>query len=388
MEKLMGKTELRDFLGECQNQIRRALPLLFHGTNFLFNLFKFLMMKQRTLTNILALCGIYFFPGISSSSSSSDHLSEVYHLSGEPDYRFVTLRWQYPKHVPTLNGFQVRYCELQAWGPNRCRTKMIEASAGMQETIQSSPYYTYSIIINGLRMATNYTFEVQPMETRRVRYFMDNKVNHLSRRIIIPTKGYNMGTSFTLHFSLQFLGMKRHLLKIFSSRKSNIHYFSTFTSKKILTVSHQCFRIFSSFGIETLFIESIFENSNPIFVRTSPILISASAISYNSICRRRISDGRSILTEESPSPSCASAPIFENYENSLRDSLGSVADFSEALYDENDREEADANEVYNSWRSGACNSAIQEACNIYTISNNIRNTTTISIDQQNSQSEA
>ncbi|RZF35779.1 hypothetical protein LSTR_LSTR012077 [Laodelphax striatellus] len=403
-----------------------------------------------------------------------DQEEEVYHLSGEPDYRFVTLRWQYPKHVPTLNGFQVRYCELQAWGPNRCRTKMIEASAGMQETIQSSPYYTYSIIINGLRMATNYTFEVQPMETRRVRYFMDNKVNHLSRRIIIPTKGFSAKASLCLpdvsevevatgpYFGgriavetggdgedcavsgdgsspreVYTLRIQHKLCGSYVNRTAVTTFILVQENLPILTHSTRRFLVLCTFQPETLTVRAGLNlpstsldgevmpssDSPPSMnemigneVQASPLQLLQEDLSgraFNEESEAQLvvvtvvvlammvaigltiwwfiptaSAGRSILSEESPSPSCASAPIFENYENSLRDSLGSVADFSEALYDENDREEADANEVYNSWRSGACNSAIQEACNIYTISNNIRNTTTISIDQQNSQSEA
>lgn len=50
--------------------------------------------------------------------------AEIYHLEGEGDYRFATLHWQYPTQLAGLNGFQVNYCEMQAWGPNRCRTKV------------------------------------------------------------------------------------------------------------------------------------------------------------------------------------------------------------------------------------------------------------------------
>jgi len=51
-------------------------------------------------------------------------ISEVLHLSAEPDFRDVTLRWEYDRHAPKLYGFHVHYCELQAWGPNRCRFKV------------------------------------------------------------------------------------------------------------------------------------------------------------------------------------------------------------------------------------------------------------------------
>lgn len=52
---------------------------------------------------------------------------EVLHLIGEPDFRDVRLRWEYGNDVedePKLLAFQVHYCELQAWGQYRCRTKV------------------------------------------------------------------------------------------------------------------------------------------------------------------------------------------------------------------------------------------------------------------------
>jgi hypothetical protein len=49
---------------------------------------------------------------------------EVLHLSAEPDFRDVTLRWEYERQSPKIYGFHVHYCELQAWGPHRCRSKV------------------------------------------------------------------------------------------------------------------------------------------------------------------------------------------------------------------------------------------------------------------------
>lgn len=53
-------------------------------------------------------------------------ITEVLHLIGEPDFRDVILRWEFGEDDkrPRLLGFQVNYCELQAWGPHRCRTKV------------------------------------------------------------------------------------------------------------------------------------------------------------------------------------------------------------------------------------------------------------------------
>lgn len=64
---------------------------------------------------------------------------------------------------------------------------MIDDSSGIEQEILSPHYKKFSVIVNGLRMATNYSFEVRPMESRRIRYYMDSKM--LSRRIIVPTKG-------------------------------------------------------------------------------------------------------------------------------------------------------------------------------------------------------
>lgn len=51
--------------------------------------------------------------------------TEILQLRAEPDFRAVNLSWEYPKHGTNFYGFQIHYCELQAWGPNRCRTKVI-----------------------------------------------------------------------------------------------------------------------------------------------------------------------------------------------------------------------------------------------------------------------
>lgn len=66
---------------------------------------------------------------------------------------------------------------------------MIDDSSGIlhKTTDSEAQYKTFSIVISGLRMATNYSFEVRPMESRPTRFFMDSKT--LSRRIIVPTKG-------------------------------------------------------------------------------------------------------------------------------------------------------------------------------------------------------
>lgn len=85
----------------------------------------------------------------------------------------------------------------------------------------------------------------------------------------------------------------------------------------------------------------------------------------------------------------SSASIFDNYENSLRDSLGSVTDFGVTFDDRHNDSgshgEEEEEEEENVWREGVCNNAIvQQACNIFTISNE----RPVIIVENNSHSEA
>ncbi|XP_053613602.1 uncharacterized protein LOC128677039 [Plodia interpunctella] len=129
---------------------------------------------------------------------------EVLHLIGEPDFRDVRLRWEYgqlDEDQPRPLAFQVHYCELQAWGQYRCRTKVIDdleeekSSRGAPEasttTMQPSGRRgrMYSARITGLRMATTYSFEVRPVK-RDARDLADpNSIG--SKIIIVPTKGFS-----------------------------------------------------------------------------------------------------------------------------------------------------------------------------------------------------
>ncbi|KAG8271597.1 hypothetical protein J6590_059073 [Homalodisca vitripennis] len=127
--------------------------------------------------------------------------NEIYQLHGEADYRFVTLHWQYPSQLAGLHSFQINYCELQAWGPNRCRTKYLEATSGVPN-MGDPEFRAYSIIVSGLRMATNYSFEVLPRESRRTRFYMQSYQRWVpdpsARRIVIPTKGFSARASLCL----------------------------------------------------------------------------------------------------------------------------------------------------------------------------------------------
>ncbi|CAG4944255.1 unnamed protein product [Colias eurytheme] len=129
---------------------------------------------------------------------------EVLHLIGEPDFRDVRLRWEYgdaEEDPKKLLAFQVHYCELQAWGQYRCRTKVIESfeedkkGRVIEPTTTLKPNVTgrrgrvYTTYITGLRMATTYSFEVRPVR-RDARELADPQ-SIGSKIIIVPTKGFS-----------------------------------------------------------------------------------------------------------------------------------------------------------------------------------------------------
>ncbi|XP_041970044.1 uncharacterized protein LOC121726657 [Aricia agestis] len=130
---------------------------------------------------------------------------EVLHLIGEPDFRDVRLRWEYGKSEgedpKKLLAFQVHYCELQAWGQYRCRTKVVdtfeEEWSGRSEDGNETAKIvagvrrsrTYTTYISGLRMATTYSFEVRPV--RRDARDLADPQSIGSKIIIVPTKGFS-----------------------------------------------------------------------------------------------------------------------------------------------------------------------------------------------------
>ncbi|CAH2067078.1 unnamed protein product, partial [Iphiclides podalirius] len=129
---------------------------------------------------------------------------EVLHLIGDADFRDVRLRWEYgtDDERTKVLAFQVHYCELQAWGQYRCRTKVVddleEEKSGRARpadtTTTAKPGVTrrgraYSTYIKGLRMATTYSFEVRPVK-RDARDLADpHSIG--SKIIIVPTKGFS-----------------------------------------------------------------------------------------------------------------------------------------------------------------------------------------------------
>nr|XP_021191261.2 uncharacterized protein LOC110376932 [Helicoverpa armigera] len=159
----------------------------------------------------LYLIGIFFQFSFVSPIAEIDANEEVLHLIGEPDFRDVRLRWEYGKpdeeDRPKVLAFQVHYCELQAWGQYRCRTKVIDTAEDEKATkpstssTEAAPTTTtsqpsavrrgrmYSTRIVGLRMATTYSFEVRPV--RRDARDLADPQSISSKIIIVPTKGFS-----------------------------------------------------------------------------------------------------------------------------------------------------------------------------------------------------
>ncbi|KAM3964754.1 uncharacterized protein ACR2FA_001143 [Aphomia sociella] len=166
----------------------------------------------------LFIIGLVFRVAPVSPIAEIDADDEVLHLIGEPDFRDVRLRWEYGKEDddrPKLLAFQVHYCELQAWGQYRCRTKAIDnleeeksakvttesSTSTVQEPVSSTVLSmtteaavgrhgrVYSTRITGLRMATTYSFEVRPV--RRDARDLADPHSIGSKIIIVPTKGFS-----------------------------------------------------------------------------------------------------------------------------------------------------------------------------------------------------
>jgi hypothetical protein len=84
------------------------------------------------------------------------------------------------------SDFQIRYCELQTWGAQRCRTQSV---TGSEENDVEDDAKIYTADVKGLRMATTYSFEVRngkEQGEREDRAEGDDKNQNI---IVIPTKG-------------------------------------------------------------------------------------------------------------------------------------------------------------------------------------------------------
>lgn len=141
----------------------------------------------KLLLLVVCFCGF-------NNAAQAKSKSYVKNLIGEPDYRKVQLHWETDKfNVPAPANFQIRYCELQSWGSQRCRTKLVDdqmngEGAGMD--IDGEDLRVYSTEIVGLRMATTYSFEVK-MKSKGTREDRADGDDTNQNIIVIPTKGFS-----------------------------------------------------------------------------------------------------------------------------------------------------------------------------------------------------
>ncbi|CAG7725602.1 unnamed protein product [Allacma fusca] len=116
---------------------------------------------------------------------SSLCLSNIDQLQGEAGFRMASLQWKYPAATRVPVSFRVRYCELHTWGLHRCRYQVVDENTGRtgrQETNDSNEVFL--IEIGGLRMATNYTFQVVPQDPVQ-------KKGGRPSQISLQTKGFS-----------------------------------------------------------------------------------------------------------------------------------------------------------------------------------------------------
>lgn len=123
-------------------------------------------------------------------------------MSGESNYRSVNLTWeiedahenvnQNKKKFNSKRNFIIYYCEMQSWGPNKCKSKVMR-----DDKPSNSKDKMYSMIIDNLRMATKYSFHLRKQnkmngeQKASGRNFNadDLNKNGIAESIIIPTKG-------------------------------------------------------------------------------------------------------------------------------------------------------------------------------------------------------
>ncbi|XP_044752086.1 uncharacterized protein LOC123311990 isoform X2 [Coccinella septempunctata] len=115
--------------------------------------------------------------------------SEIKNLIGEPDYRQVRLHWETDKSV-SPEKFEVKYCELQSWGPQRCRMQDV-SQPDDNEIDYNENLLSYNADIKGLRMATTYSFEIRNSKDVREREDRSQGSGKNQNVIVIPTKGFS-----------------------------------------------------------------------------------------------------------------------------------------------------------------------------------------------------
>ncbi|XP_023170462.2 uncharacterized protein LOC111599131 [Drosophila hydei] len=185
------------------------------------------------------------------SSNNADSKYEIRGVAGEPNYKSVNLTWEVefvtpahdtdthtnantntntntntitnPNGIVNANGvtnmsgiveppkaFQIFYCEMQNYGPQRCRVKLVNATAAelptsSEESVDAQVQH-FGAAVDNLRMATRYSFHIRPVQPRRLRsssgrseFHGENEIEGASaavahlpgQSIIIPTKGFS-----------------------------------------------------------------------------------------------------------------------------------------------------------------------------------------------------
>eukprot|EP00090_Calanus_glacialis_P026591 TRINITY_DN41837_c0_g1_i1.p1 TRINITY_DN41837_c0_g1~~TRINITY_DN41837_c0_g1_i1.p1 ORF type:complete len:397 (+),score=72.12 TRINITY_DN41837_c0_g1_i1:154-1344(+) len=103
----------------------------------------------------------------------------IVNLSGEPDFRKVTLRWQVDPDGETVTGmFRVKYCENQVWGEHFCRHKSVR---------QKPTQENFSADILGLKMSTNYTFYLETDVLQK----SSRKERKIKENVVLQTRGFS-----------------------------------------------------------------------------------------------------------------------------------------------------------------------------------------------------
>ncbi|KAK4880412.1 hypothetical protein RN001_008558 [Aquatica leii] len=123
------------------------------------------------------------------SAAFGNNVSAVRNLMGEPDYRKVRLHWETELNGIPQNGYQVRFCELQTWGMQRCRNQKVTEQED-NNLPREDNFKSFDVEISNLRMATKYSFEVRAQKengSREDRAEGDNSENI----IVMPTKGFS-----------------------------------------------------------------------------------------------------------------------------------------------------------------------------------------------------
>ncbi|KAH8255368.1 hypothetical protein KR038_001680 [Drosophila bunnanda] len=145
----------------------------------------------------------------SSSSGTNSSSSSATNTSGDVE-------------PPRALAFQIFYCEMQNYGPQRCRVKLVNGTAAevsledIEEQGQDQEEHDplgpqiqhFAAAVDNLRMATRYSFHIRPAAQRRLQasgtrssnaraeFHDENEIESGSghqpgQSIIIPTKGFS-----------------------------------------------------------------------------------------------------------------------------------------------------------------------------------------------------